>query len=260
MRPFDIETLVAGLHAYCNDNRPESSLQSVMLHGSRVNCSVDEHSDLDLVLLVNQGRSAYDAISVGGFKCDLFITCIDEAYRLCERDVLTNNHFVLRALATGNILVDAKGQLHSLQTIAIDRWHRGPRLPSLQEVRQIRFSAMKIRFFFEKCLLRGRTEARWMSIGEARTGYFLSQLVDCYCRLKVVWSNSFWLLRAENDNRYHEIERFIEGYLLEPNTSTKCIMVSELASLVIELSDNKLATYYARKDIAFKISASATLI
>lgn len=215
-------------------------LLGVVLHGSAVSQRQDALSDLDLLLITDQaGPAFHDLWHIDQTACDLHITSLPELLRAANRDVASNNNFALRAFGTGVLLFEADASIAGHQSLSKTRWQAGPGQPHAGEVYGIREAARQTDLFLAKCLTRAVSDPTWREIQFARSGTFLGQLTDSYCRLNRLWSNAFWILRHENDTAYQPVVAAIRQFLL-PDPDQKTETLRALCGTVISMADERL--------------------
>jgi len=181
-------------------------LLGVVLHGSAVSKRQDASSDLDLLLITDQAGPAFHALwHIDQAPCDLHITGLPELLRTTNKDFGSNNNFALRAFGTGLLLFQADPAIANHQSLAMARWQAGPVSPSTANIYSIRQAALQTDLFLAKCSARAVSDPAWHEIQFARSGIFLAQLIDSYCRLNRLWSNAFWILLHEEGPEYQPI-------------------------------------------------------
>jgi len=217
-----------------------SAHQAVLLHGSSLNQTADSYSDLDLLLVVPGAPGAYESIKIGQFDCDLFAGDLAHIAHFCAADVPSNNHFILRSVASGRILYDPEHVFSQVQRNACQRWEQGPVQASETILEQIRLSAVKSRKFLEKAILRGARDMIWLATAVTRASHFLSQLIDCYCRVHRLWSHSFWHIAASEGEYYGPLPHMMREYLNDPDRLSQCNRVIAFARLVEEAATRSL--------------------
>lgn len=215
-------------------------LLGVILHGSAASKRQDALSDLDLLLITDQAGPAFHALwHIDQIPCDLHITGLPELLTTMSKDVASNNNFALRAFGTGLLLFQADVAIANHQSLAIARWQAGPALPTAANVYAIRQAALQTDLFLAKCSTRAVSDPTWHEIQSARSGIFLAQLIDSYCRLNRLWSNAFWILLHEKGPEYQPIVAAIRRFLT-PDSSSKVETLRGLCGTLVSIADQRL--------------------
>lgn len=212
-------------------------LLAVLLHGSAASLRQDGSSDLDLLLITDQTVPAFHALwHIDQTPCDLHLTSLPELLSVTRSDVSSNNNFALRAFSTGTLLLEADSSIAVHQSDAIARWRAGPAAPTAANVYAIRQAAVQTDLFLAKCSVRAASDALWHEVQLARSGTFLTQLIDSYCRLHRLWSNAFWILMHETAPEYQPVVHLIRRFLT-PDPKTKFDTLRNLCKTVVAIAE-----------------------
>ena len=214
-------------------------LLAIVMHGSAASIRQDALSDLDLLLITDQTTPAFHALwQIDGTPCDLHVSSLTELLFGVKRDIASNNNFALRAFSTGTLLFETNSAIADHQRASLIRWQAGPAAPSAANVYAIRQAAVQTDLFLTKCSARASSDLLWHEVALARSGTFLTQLVDSYCRLHRLWSNAFWILVHEKTSQYQPVVDLIRRFLT-PDPKEKIDVLRILCRMIIAIADQR---------------------
>lgn len=108
-------------------------LLGVAAGGSRLRGEGDAYSDIDLVVVIAQGRRQRRNIVVGGVEVEMFINPPFQIYRYLREDLEDGRGLMQHLLSTARIIYDPAGTMQELRREATAQWQSGPAPLSLRE-------------------------------------------------------------------------------------------------------------------------------
>lgn len=214
---------------------------AALLHGSRATNSYDDHSDVDLVVIVEEPIFRQSLQHIDGVHVDLLLGSVRSITSNLNKNYPDNNNFVLRATHFSRPIWGELDVAVPLKAVAAQLWETGPQAMTRKEVLRMMFVLNKMKAAVNTACRRIDGSPTSIALAVMQMDLSLVRSIYAHYRLERRWTTSFHGLVKELSRDYPPLSSIWVTYVSCSSPRDKQMLLLELMNDLLSKVQKRLA-------------------
>lgn len=210
---------------------------AVVLHGSFVKNTMDQFSDIDVIIVSNDEAHRHEIVKLKDGTLDIYKTSIKVLERRCFEEHQDNSNFAIKAMVEGKILYQHDRCLDALVSKCQERWNSGPALPGVDERSYIRLHVVKMLANASKMLNRAGGDTVGQRLAEIRINQVFVRFIYKYQRCMGYWASDLPEMMNQMAVKQSVLHRLCLRFIGTQSLPERMDVLRTLAEAIIQNQD-----------------------